>query len=47
MSSNKSMAEPATPRHPREGWDATFKRATAKGDDFLLTPDRFEHEWEW
>ncbi|HXU35974.1 MAG TPA: AbrB/MazE/SpoVT family DNA-binding domain-containing protein [Blastocatellia bacterium] len=41
-------------RRPREGWEDSFRRMAAKGDDRLLdeesfpTPSRFDQEeWQW
>ena len=42
----------ATPRRPRENWEAAFEKMAAAGDDELLIPDDLssdwdDAEWEW
>lgn len=38
-------------RSPREGWDESFRKMAARGDDRLLDESRptafDEEEWEW
>ena len=46
MSTNEETTVSPPARKPREGWDAAFKRMAAAGDDALLVPDSFEHDWD-
>ena len=46
MSTNEKTTLSAAVRKPREGWDTAFERMAAAGDDALLLPDNFEHEWD-
>lgn len=39
-------------KHPRDGWEESFKEMAANGDDELIWPDYMQHdfddnEWEW
>ncbi len=36
----------APTRDARAGWDEAFKNMTAAGDDALIVPDQFAHEWD-
>lgn len=41
-----------SPRRPRNGWDAAFKRMAEQGDDKLLDPPSIptrwdDEEWQW
>jgi hypothetical protein len=42
----------SSPRHPREGWEESFRRMVEAGDDAPLLPDFGlttweDEEWEW
>ncbi len=47
----KLVIEPV--RHPRDGWEAAFRKMAANGDDELLDADSLpstiwdENEWQW
>ncbi len=33
-------------RNLREGWNRAFEKMAAAGDDALLVPESFAHEWD-